>query len=532
MSPSATKVLIVDDDPENRNEIAKWLEPLAYQAECVADGDLAADSIQQRCPNILIVDAAIPGLGGVALCRRIRQDTLPHYVYTILLAPPSLADAVEEGLAAGADDVLIKPVDKHRLLARLQVANRILDRERQLVRQATTDTLTGIPNRFCLYEHFERELWRARRYSLPLSCLLVDIDHFKQVNDIHGHAVGDQVLRAIAALLNSTCRCSDYVCRYGGEEFCILLTETGLEDAVIYAERARTCISGLHIPTEKGTLRVTASIGVATRSPESCHPDDLVDLADQALLEAKRSGRNRVQRARPVRSSVSTSLLTPSGNPFAGRRARDIMSSPITTLHQDAGLDRAADFLLRMRINSVPIVDDEGLLVGIISEKDLIRLKLTSEVWSEPIRSHMTTNVVAYDEETPADVIHDFLRRLTVRRVVVTRDGRPTGVISRGSILRFLGNWGEIRRPLDHQWQAENREFQLKRSRRSISMIITALGRHLEEMKAAVGDSNDAYLAAVIDRATRMQDAIIELLANTQIHYQFAPPELARWGDG
>lgn len=526
MVPKPAKVLLVEDDPVNRRRLTHWLAPLGCDISQAENGDMALAAVRRECPNILIIDGKIPGLAGMDICRRIRQDNLPHYVYTILMATPECENAIPMGLAAGADDVLYKPLRKELFAARMQTGHRILERERQLMQRAMTDALTGIPNRFCFYEHFDRELQRARRHNLELSCILVDVDHFKRINDMYGHTVGDSVLRAVAWVLNTSCRSSDYLCRFGGEEFCLLLTNTGADGAAVWAERARASIAALNIAADANEIfRMTASFGVASRGADSTHPEDLVELADQALLDAKRSGRNRVQTVTPMQPCPVNERRHGLVELFDDRCARDLMISPIVCLHESDTVERAADLILRMRISSLPVVDDDGMLVGVLSEKDLVRMHPTPERWAETASSHMTANVVAYEEDAPAHTIYEFLRRLTIRRVIVTKDGRPTGVISRGSILRYVGNWGEMRAAQGSKWHDSTQRRQLLRSRAAISVTVAALARRTDHLRDAAVQDDESFIASVVDNVSKMQELLVDLLANTQVHYQFSPPD-------
>ena len=168
----------------------------------------------------------MPGHDGIELCRRIREESFPHYIYTVLLTAHNKVADMILALESGADDLLTKPIASAELLARLRAGARVIELENQLVRLARTDPLTAIPNRWVFFEHFEREFARSRRNGNPLSCVLCDIDFFKAVNDTYGHVAGDIILKAFAQVLNAQCRESDHLCRYGGEEFCILLTDT------------------------------------------------------------------------------------------------------------------------------------------------------------------------------------------------------------------------------------------------------------------------------------------------------------------
>ena len=312
--------------------------------------------------------------------------------------------------------------------------------------------MTGVPNRWVFFDHFERELARSRRYGLPLSCVLCDIDFFKPVNDTHGHLVGDVILKSFAQIINAQCRASDHLCRYGGEEFCILLTDTAEAPAVLWAERIRTSLGDMVLPTHGRQVTVTASFGVAQWSDGVESASDLLDRADSALRIAKHTGRDRVVGYSQVRDGDGQDDSFGGGcrERFRGVQAGQLMTAPIICLNHNQPMSEAADLLLRMRVNSLPVVGDDGRLAGIVSEKDLMVAPTRAEIWRAPLRDVMKTNVVCYDEETPVSVIYDFLCRVTIRRVIIVKGDRPTGTISRGTMLRWLRNWqlgSDVARP-------------------------------------------------------------------------------------
>ncbi len=297
-----------------------------------SDGEEALQAIRTQCPHFLITDWEMPRLDGVELCRRVRQEELPHYVYILFLTSKTASQELIQALEAGADEFVSKPIDRGELLARLRSGHRVLELERKLNEAARSDPLTGIPTRRAFYEQFERELSRARRYRLPLSCVMLDVDFFKKINDVHGHPAGDEVLKAVARLLDGSRRASDYVCRHGGEEFCVILPETTEQAAVVWAERARERLAALRIPAGAIELKVTASFGVSRAAGrQSKSGEQLVDQADQALLVAKQSGRDRVVRYQSLCDTTSLSFTGTGGkDPFEGVLARNVMTTLVS----------------------------------------------------------------------------------------------------------------------------------------------------------------------------------------------------------
>ena len=222
MTPANYRVLLVDDDPAMLRILSKWLAKAGYPVRTAVDGQEALEAIELECPDFLVTDWEMPRLDGLELCRRVREMLLPHYVYIIFLTVRTGAKEMIAGLENGADDFLTKPVTEGELLARMRSSLRVLELERRLSVMAHTDSLTGLLTQRSFYESLEKEWHRAKRFHLPLSCVMMDLDFFKQVNDVHGHQAGDSVLKFVAELLVDNCRASDTVCRYGGEEFCTM----------------------------------------------------------------------------------------------------------------------------------------------------------------------------------------------------------------------------------------------------------------------------------------------------------------------
>lgn len=526
MQVCALKALIVDDDPQLRRILAHYLRAAGFDVQEAGDGEEALSALLNECPDFLITDWEMPRMDGVELCRRVRQEELPHYVYILFLTAKKSSPELIQALEAGADEFVSKPIDRGELLARLHSGQRVLELERRLNEAARSDPLTGIPTRRAFYEQFERELSRARRYQVPLSCVMLDVDFFKKVNDVHGHAAGDEVLRQVAELLKKSCRASDFVCRHGGEEFCILLPETNDAAAEVWADRTRAALAELPIATSEGTLRVTASFGVAQLLDDTSSGEQLVDQADQALLVAKQSGRNRVVQYRSLCDNA-ISLDVAGKDPFEGVLARNVMTTLVSCLDQDETVGRASEFFLRFRINSSPVVDNQGKLVGIFSEKDLIGLMTQPDSWEKPVREVMKTTVVWYEENTPVTAIYDFLCRVSVRRVIIVQDGYPTGLISRGTLLRWFSTWLAVhgQRPPVAEDTSEADHLRHMQSIRRTTHLLADLASRLD---GQLENQDSDFLAALVDSTSRMQELINDLLSDSR--YIMETEAFLDWG--
>lgn len=248
----------------------------------------------------------MPDMDGLALCRAIRAESFPGYVYILLLTARDTQEDIVAGLDAGADDYLSKRVTEAELMARLKTARRIVGLEQSLrdiieekQRLATTDALTGANNRRYFVKHLGREIKRARRYNGPLSLLVLDIDRFKSVNDRFGHGAGDEVLVEFVRRINlGLPREIDWCARLGGEEFAVVLPQTDLNGARTVAEKLRQMTASVPILTASGPIDITVSIGIAAVDslPRHVEPsvDALLEYADRGLYASKEEGRNRV----------------------------------------------------------------------------------------------------------------------------------------------------------------------------------------------------------------------------------------------
>ena len=292
------KVLIAEDNLVSRLMLETFLRKWGYDIVITTNGREAWEVLQEpEAPNLVISDWMMPDLDGLELCRRIREIERAEYIYFIILTSKGKKEDVVAGLEAGADDYLIKPFNQDELKYRVRIGERIIELERRILRLASTDSLTGVLNRRAFMERMEQEINRSFRENSPLSLILADIDHFKGVNDRHGHQVGDLVLQKFVSQLTESSRTYDFVGRYGGEEFVICLPGSTDSQARTVAERMRKSVEEMRImlPDISKSVRITTSFGVVTLRLElEDSVDSLIGRADDALYKAKREGRNRV----------------------------------------------------------------------------------------------------------------------------------------------------------------------------------------------------------------------------------------------
>lgn len=291
------QVLIAEDDAVSRCLLEATLRKLGYEVVVARDGAAAWTILESDdSPRLAVLDWMMPFRDGPQLCREVRKRSDQPYTYMILLTTRDQKQDIVEGMSAGADDYLAKPFDPRELEVRLLAGRRILDLHEALRVQATHDALTGLWNRAAILDLLQRELFRAKREGSPVGIIMGDLDHFKQINDTYGHPTGDVVLREAARRLVSALRRYDFVGRFGGEEFLIVLPGCDLRSLATRAEALREKVCGTPVETPEGPVPIAISLGItASEAARDQDPHLLLANADKALYRAKSGGRNRVE---------------------------------------------------------------------------------------------------------------------------------------------------------------------------------------------------------------------------------------------
>ena len=295
------RVLIVDDHPRSAQRI---VDNLSRQHETIVEREPAAAlaRLAELDFDLMIVSLSLSGADGLRLCSQARSLDRTRHLPIVILVEPGDDARLLRGLDMGVNDYIVRPVDKNELLARVRTqikrkrhTDHLRNRLEESVEAAVTDPLTGLNNRRYMEQHFRSLVGEAIERGRPLSVIVADIDFFKSINDSFGHDGGDAVLREFAARLRRNTRGIDLACRFGGEEFVVIMPETDLEKAMQVGERIRRCIAGepFH-PSPGRAVRVTASVGIASVERASDTPEAVLKRADIALYCAKRDGRNRV----------------------------------------------------------------------------------------------------------------------------------------------------------------------------------------------------------------------------------------------
>lgn len=289
-------ILVVDDEEANLYALRLILESKGYRCLEASSGPEALEIAEASNPDVILLDIHMPEMDGYEVCRRLKENARTRHIPIVFLtARYRDHEEIARGLDAGAYDYVTKPFSAPELMARLGVMVRIRRAEDAARQASLTDSLTGLYNRRLLHQRLEEEMARSLRYGAPLSCVMLDLDHFKAVNDSFGHAVGDDVLSQVAAILRRHIRRSDIAVRYGGEEFVLVLFSSAADNARYVAERIRCDVESHEFLAGDTKLKITVSVGIASFPFEGVETtDDLMRRADSALYQAKGAGRNMV----------------------------------------------------------------------------------------------------------------------------------------------------------------------------------------------------------------------------------------------
>lgn len=315
IKPECLEILVASDSPVDTRILEKKLTAAGHHLTLAEDGQQALEIALKTNPQLILTDWMMPKLDGLELTRSLRDSTQAAGTYIIIMTAQDGSDQLVEAFDAGIDDYVTKPINHKILHARFKAATRLIRLQDQAARNqeevrrtvsemgilnrklqtmALEDQLTRLPNRRCGLDHFDKEWSRTTRSEEPMLCMILDIDHFKNVNDTYGHDAGDVVLQKTAAVMNQCMRDSDIVCRFGGEEFLVICPGADVEVAKVLGDRLRTAIENNIIDSPEFQGNITISIGVAVRSEWHTSPKDMIKNADEALYAAKEAGRNMV----------------------------------------------------------------------------------------------------------------------------------------------------------------------------------------------------------------------------------------------
>lgn len=316
LAPEEIRILVIDDDPRIVRLLTHHLRQAGYQVSTASNGEEGLRIVLEQSPHIVVTDWIMPTMTGIEVCRALRKIDAGRKTYVLILTAREDEQQVVDAFAAGADDYVTKPFNARIFLARVQAGQRMIELQRQVEADKTmrmnqvaemglltrklraaalTDVLTDLPNRRYAITRLEQEWSESVRMNRPLSVVMVDIDHFKRINDQYGHDTGDLVLKHTADILRARTRRGDVVCRLGGEEFLVINVNSSLQQAELCAERLRSSVASARIQCEGFDGSVTISLGCAEKTMALKDIDDLLKCADEAVYEAKAAGRNTIR---------------------------------------------------------------------------------------------------------------------------------------------------------------------------------------------------------------------------------------------
>lgn len=519
MSSNTLHVLLIDNDESEALLVRQALDMHANRFELVVLPTLerAIEQLACRRFDVVLLDLTLPDSSGLDSVAAIK-DRFPETPVVVLT---ELADdqVALQALDQGAQDFLPKGQATRAQLDRTlrhAIQRHQIQRENQrlverLEYMAHHDPLTGLLNRHSFTELLEREWQRSSQSGAALSCIMLDADFFKRINDTYGHAAGDRILKKIADVLRDDSDAVAHAARFGGEEFCVLLPDTDERDAQRWAERVRQRIANEIVMFGNDQLHITASFGVAERLTDTRQMDELVTRADEALRVAKQLGRNQVVgfgRSRTVTGDVQNRV----NRTFEEARAEDVMVPLVFCLRETHSYEQAVELLLGTRLESLPVVDRAGKLCGLVTDEDLIARLLTEDAWASTLNESVHRKTVCFRRDVSIGEVSEFLRRAAVRRIVVVDENdKPIGMISGGTILRWMRN-SQRQQPKAARTLAED----VGSIPSTLGRITGALERLQQEVNSLQGeilDETEDTTTSLIGGATRIQALLDESLS-------------------
>lgn len=437
---SNSSLLVVDNGSAELKLIAGWMAGAGMKVRSCATYVEATGLIQEECPKVVITKWGEEDPDSELFYRWIREEHLPQYVYT--LAVVESADPREYSAKAyrlGVDDVILQSVSREELMARLNSAARVIELENHLRKIERHDPLTGLATLRYLNDQLKREWARTKNYRLPISCVVVDIDEFKEINKRYGMEMGDKVLQHLSRTIANHERSIDFLCRLDCDRLLLVLPESEEVNAYRVAERIKEEVAQSMLESVDHPVHYSVSIGVAQRSRQTPNLEALIENAKTALKIAKGSDKCRVVRFADCGESVGEMVELDQVRDFLEQKtAAEIMTAPILSIPQTDTVVDAVKLLLKRGIHSAPVVDEQGHLVGVIAERDLMQALRHANTWSAPLSDVMRRDVIHFDETEPAIHVYEFLSQAAIRRVIIVRDCQPTGIISRSNCLRCI----------------------------------------------------------------------------------------------
>ena len=440
MNPHASDVLIVSSDRSLLRHVSRLLELFGYDVVAAADARQARAAADARTPNLVIVDRDLPNANGVAFCRSLRTGrSESRDAYVLLLTSDPAAEDLIQALEAGVDDFLCKPIVYGELLSRLQAGIRNAELQRRLGGQCHVDPLTGLLSKSASIERLRDAIAVSRHDGTPLSCVMVGVDFFDSIKTTAGRDAADAVLRGVSQRLGGMCNEGTWCARVAEHRFCVVMPGVSDVQCNGWAERARQVLAEMEFESQGSVLSITASLGVAGRTPDIDAPEPMLDRADDALQAAMRSGRNCVVRAGQLADEVREfHALAAPDKLFEGTLARDVMAPCAVCLSEGLLLDEVANLLNSADEAHLPVVDAEGKFAGLVSRSACVAAGARGRKSSRRVGEMADRNVACYDEEAAFNTLFDFFIRDGRSEVVVTHRGEPTGIVERDELAGLI----------------------------------------------------------------------------------------------
>ena len=518
MSNERLRVLLIDDDEAEAELVRTALDVGADRFELAVAPTLErAITLLAGCRyDVALLDLTLPDSSGLASVAAVSS----RFPETPVVVLTELADdqIAIQALDRGAQDYLPKGQATRAQLARTlrhAIQRHQIQHENQrlvarLEHMVHHDSLTELLNRHSFNAELARAWGHSLKASTPLACVMLDADFFKRTNDTYGHAAGDRVLQRIADVLRDSGDGKLKAARFGGEEFCILLPETDEAGALQWAEQVRQRIASQATEFGDDQLRITASFGVAERLPDTKQMTELVTHADEALRVAKQLGRNQVVGFGRARSIANDSGAATNGA-FDKARAEDVMVPLVLCLRETHSYEKAVELLLSTRLESLPVVDRDGKLCGLISDEDLIARLLTEDSWQTTLAESVRCKTVRFHRDVPIGEVSEFLRRSALRRIVVVdEDDKPIGMISGGTILRWMRN---AQKRLSPTAALAHEVCKVPSTLTRITGALERLQREVKSLQGEVLDEAEDPTTSLIGGATRIQALLDESLS-------------------
>jgi two-component system cell cycle response regulator len=431
MNSRPLSLLLVTEDRRFLRQLSRFLQAFGYQLCQVADKHQAEIALGGPRPDLLIVDADPDLPSALELCRLASGQDHLGYIYTLLMIRQPKTNDMRQALEAGVDDFLAKPVVYAELLVRLRAAARTLEFERRIRQQTDLEPVAGLPSRATLFRHLER-LRRTPGGRVPqAACLLLDVDHFRQVNHLYGHLAGDALLNQVASRLRELWAPPAVLASLGGGLFAVLLPDSSDLDAMTRAEPIRQALAATEFTVSGNAVRLTFSAGVAALETEDRSAQQVLDRATAALQCAKTSGRNCiVQFGQFDGETGAWSELAAPGKLFERTVARDVMTPWTLQLQAEHGLRESLALLRHARLEAAPVVDVQGHYVGMLFDSEGLTKTGDGDRRWRRVAEVMATETPSCDEDTSFSRLMEIFTQDACSLIAILHNGKPTGFVT------------------------------------------------------------------------------------------------------